>query len=282
VQAACSDSGVPRYETGTRSPVSGMNPEGALRLGYSRFERGAEGFAHRLQLDAVEHVLEEAAHDQPLRLGARQAARHQVEDLFAIDAAERGAVRAAHVVRHDLETRDRIRMRLVGEQQVAVLLVRVRLLRALLDTDHPAPQRGRLLAPRALEREVALRARRGVLLERVVVEMLIAVGEVGAGHPRRRAGTDEVVLDPDLAALRAEPADHPVELAVALEARAVTPEVPRLLAEVLQRDALDLRVRRDEQLDDRVRVAERVGAGGREILDHREPRALLGLHDHAP
>src|SRR5262245_55005901 len=110
--------------------------ESALRcLGDPRLERGPERLAHRLELDPVEHVLEEAAHDQPLGLGPRQPARHQVEELLAVDLAERGAVGAAHVVRHDLEARDRVRVRLRREQQVAVLLVGVRLLRVLLDPD---------------------------------------------------------------------------------------------------------------------------------------------------
>ena len=68
-----------------------------------------------------------------------------------------------------------------------------------------------------------------VLLEGVVVEVLVAVGEVRAGHARGRAGAVEVVLDPDLALLRAEAAGDPVELGVALDARVVRREVPRLL-----------------------------------------------------
>src|SRR5207245_313218 len=40
----------------------------ALGLGNAGFERGAERFAHWLQLDAVQDVLEEAADDQALRL----------------------------------------------------------------------------------------------------------------------------------------------------------------------------------------------------------------------
>ena len=73
-------------------------------------------------------------------------------------------------------------MGLLGQDQVAVLLVRVRLLRVLLDPDHPAPDDRRLVAERALEGEVRGRVRRDVLLEGVVVEVLLAVGEVGAGH----------------------------------------------------------------------------------------------------
>src|SRR5581483_1206424 len=110
----------------------------------------------------------------------------------------------------------------------AVLLVGVRLLRLLLDADHPAPDGTRLFAERALESEVALGVGRDVLLERVVVEVLVAVGEVCARDPRRRAGPCEVVLDPHLPALRAEAPDHPVELCIALEPGAVAAEVPGL------------------------------------------------------
>ena len=85
-----------------------------LALRDPRFERGAERFADRLELDPVEHVLEEAAHDQPLRLGPREAAAHAVEELLAVDLAERRAVRAADVVGHDLEAGDRVGVR-VGE-----------------------------------------------------------------------------------------------------------------------------------------------------------------------
>src|SRR4051794_20578981 len=67
----------------------------SLRLRDAGFERGAEGFAHGLQLDAVQDVLEEAADDQALRFLTREATRHQVEELLAVDLAERGAVRTA-------------------------------------------------------------------------------------------------------------------------------------------------------------------------------------------
>ena len=53
---------------------SADDAESGLRLRNARFERRSERLAHRLELDAVEDVLEEAAHDQPLRLGAREPA----------------------------------------------------------------------------------------------------------------------------------------------------------------------------------------------------------------
>jgi hypothetical protein len=94
-----------------------------------------------------------------------------------------------------------------------------------------------------------------VLLERVVVEVLHAVREVGAGDAGGGAGAGEIVLDPDLPLLRAEAAGDPVELGVALDARVVRPEVPCLLGEVLDRDVLHLGARLDEDLDGPVQVA---------------------------
>ena len=109
-----------------------------------------------------------------------------------------------------------------------------------------------------------------MLLERVVVEVLVAVGEVRAGDARGRALAGEVVLDPHLALLRAEAAGDPVELGVALDARVVRGEVPGLAREVLERDVLELRALLDEELDDGVRVGGELGRRGDVLLDQRE------------
>ena len=45
----------------------------ALALRDARFECGGDRVAHRCELDAVEHVLEEAAHDQALGFRPREA-----------------------------------------------------------------------------------------------------------------------------------------------------------------------------------------------------------------
>ena len=55
--------------TGSAPPFGERGRRACLRLRDARFERGAECFAHRLELDAVEHVLEEPAHDQPFGFG---------------------------------------------------------------------------------------------------------------------------------------------------------------------------------------------------------------------
>src|SRR5215211_7292118 len=62
------------------------------------FERGLEGRPHGLELDAVEDLLVEAAHDEALGLAARETPSHAVEELVPVDLADRGTVRAADVV----------------------------------------------------------------------------------------------------------------------------------------------------------------------------------------
>ena len=74
-----------------------------------------------------------------LAAASSEAARAQVEDLLRVDLGDRRRVRAADVVGQDLEARDRVGVRLLGEQQVAALLERVGLLGARVDLDHPAP-----------------------------------------------------------------------------------------------------------------------------------------------
>src|SRR6188474_2025186 len=70
----------------------------------------------------VEHVVEEPQHDQSLRLFGRDATRLEVVQLVVVDRADRARVRALDVVRLDLEVRDRLRARALGQHQVAVRL----------------------------------------------------------------------------------------------------------------------------------------------------------------
>ena len=134
-----------------RSPSSTHAKRAASVTWGSGLQRRRERLADRLELDPVEHVLEEAADDQALRFRPGEAARHEVEELLAVDLTEGGAVRAADVVRKDLESGDRVGMRGLREQEVAVLLVGVRLLRTFLDADHAAPDRARAVAQRPLK-----------------------------------------------------------------------------------------------------------------------------------
>ena len=157
-------------------------PRGCARAGQP--VRSASAAANRSRtrevLDARERVGVERRHEHLLGLAALEAARHEEEEQLRVDPADRRGVRAAHVVGEDLEARDRVGVRVAGEQQVAVLLEGVRALRALVDLDDPAPDRARVAAQRALVGEVAGGVRRGVLLRGVEVEVLALAERVEA------------------------------------------------------------------------------------------------------
>jgi hypothetical protein len=87
----------------------------------------------------------------------------------------------------DLEARDAVGARLVGEQQVAVRLVGVGALRILGDLDESLVHAAGAVLQAALDQQVAGRVRLQVALERVQVEVLPGVAEHEPVHERARA-----------------------------------------------------------------------------------------------
>src|SRR4051812_28894450 len=199
----------------------------------ARLEGGSDGLAALALREALDERGQEALDDQPPRRRVGQAVGLQVEELLLVELGDRRGVRAAHIVGEDLQARDRIGVGLLGDEQVARLLEGVGLLRAGVDLDHPAPHGRRAGVEDPAEREVRRRVRRGVLLQRVEVEVLAAVGRVGAADGGVRAWTREVRLQEHLAVARAEAERRPVQVAVALDDRALRGEDPRLLGEIL-------------------------------------------------
>jgi hypothetical protein len=99
-----------------------------------------------------------------------------------------------------------------------------------------------------------------VLLERVVVEVLVAVGEVRAGDTRGRALAVRSFWIRILPFLEPKPPATQSSSASRSTRAWCDREVPGLAREVLQRDVLELRALLDEELDDGVRVAASSGA----------------------
>ena len=91
--------------------------------------------ARAARLHAVEALAGKGVEQQVARRGLVDAARAQVEELLLLDLADGGAVRAFHVVGVNLELRLGVDARVVGEQQVAVGLLGVGLLRVLVHDD---------------------------------------------------------------------------------------------------------------------------------------------------
>jgi hypothetical protein len=201
----------------------------------------------------------------------------EVEELLGVDLGDRRRVRAAHVVGEDLQAGDRVGVRALGQQQVARLLERVGLLGAAVDLDHAAPDRGGAAVEDPAEGQVARGARRGVLLQRVEVDVLAPARGVGAGDRGVRAALGELRLEEDLAVLAAEAERDPVQVAVAADDRPLRAEHPGLLVDVLAAHVAQPRVVAHDELDDPVDQARaccrRPTASGPRPRPARPPRA---------
>ena len=140
--------------------------------------------------------------DQQIRASiVGDAARAQIEHRVLVELPDRRAMRALHVVGEDLELRLRVDLRLVGQEQRLVGLLRVGLLRVLPDDDLAVEDGARAAGQDALVELVARAMRLRVVDRRVRVDERIAVGDI---QPVQRAlgalavehGDDVVARDP--------------------------------------------------------------------------------------
>ena len=242
-------------------------------------QSGGEALAHGQVLDPCERVGIERRDEHLLGLPALEAAGHEEEEQLRVDPADRGRVRAAHVVGEDLETRDRVCVRVAGEQQVAVLLERVGALRARGDLDDPAPDRARVVAQRALVGEIARGVRGGVLLRGVEIEVLALAERVQARCPHRGARAAQARLLTRLAELAAQPQREPAQRGVARDLGPGGAEVVRVVMQFLRLHEVDLGAVAEHQLDRAVEVA---GLAGGELLEQRQARAGVDDDEGAP
>ena len=118
-------------------------------------------------------------------VGGVDAAAAQIEDRVLVELADGGAVAALDVVGEDLELRLGVDLRVVGQQQVLVHLLRVALLRVRAHEHLAVEDAGGALVEDALVELAAGAARLAVVDGGVVVDVLRAAGQV---EPVERAG----------------------------------------------------------------------------------------------
>src|SRR5215208_3540662 len=243
-----------------------------------RLYRSIKFLLEAFERDAARDLAEETEDDQLLGLPPGDATAHQVEEVGGVHLPRGRAVGAPHVVGQDLEVRQRDRHRLVRpEDEVPVRLVGVGLLRPPLDPDEPAENGERLVPESALVQKIRVGVGGDVVLQRVVVEDLVRVGEVEPEHlrvaPRRR----EPRLDVRTAQLGAQRDHQAVYDGVPSGRGADGVEVQDVALPVLQGDVVYVRALPDEELDRA--VAERgLLAAGRGVLVYVSDRGTL-LHD---
>ncbi len=222
-----------------------------------------------------------------------QAVGAQVEELLGIDLGDGGGVGAAHVVGLDLQAGDGVGVGALGEEQVARLLEGVGLLRAGVDDDVALPHRARAALQHPAEGEVRGGVGRGVLLGGVEVDVLAAVGGVGAGDAGVGALAGQAGLHQHVPRARAEAERDPVEAPVAADRAALRAEDPAALRQVLTADVAQVGVVADHELggdvEDAVEVLGRRRGTAPRPRPARPPRArcasllvdersALGLH----
>src|ERR1035437_1985426 len=136
--------------------------------------------AQRLYFDAIHHILRESVSQQAGGLAFADAARLQVEERFAVELADGGAMGAAHIVGEDLQLGFGIHHGVVGEDQVLVSLLGIGLLGVLADDDFAVEDGVRLAVEDALVELVAGAVRHGVADHRMIIDVLRAVDDVEA------------------------------------------------------------------------------------------------------
>src|SRR5262245_39338099 len=148
----------------------------------------------RADRQLIEHLVEEAEHDQPLGDLRRDAPALEVEALVGVDRADRRGVTAAHVVGLDLEVRDALGPRSLAQREVAVGLECCCAAGVLADLDEAGVDAARLVLDGTFEEQVARRVWSVVVLDRPEVVHLLATGEVEGDLAGAAAGTDEAGL----------------------------------------------------------------------------------------
>src|SRR6185295_2408994 len=115
-----------------------------LAAGQAGEEEFLEIAADRLDADPLDELAREGVGQEALRRLFPNTAGTEVEDRVLVELADGRAVGAPDVVGVDLELWIGIRDRFGREQQVAVRLLGVRLLRALVNVDQSVEHRPRL------------------------------------------------------------------------------------------------------------------------------------------
>src|SRR4029453_6701388 len=128
----------------------------------------------------------------------------------------------------------------------------VALVRAVLDDHGPGVDRVRRVPHRALVEEVARGARADVILDRTVVDVLLAAAEVDAEHLRAAAVLGQQRLDLRAREARAERDPERLQVGPTPDPCALDREVRDAGALLLERDVPDPRAWTGVDLDDRV------------------------------
>jgi len=119
----------------------------------------------------------ECREQKPARRNPVDSSRSQVEQGILVHLADRRTVGALHIIGVDLQLRLGIDLRVVREQQIAVRLLGVGLLRVLVDHNATVENAVRMPIENSVVKLSTARVRAGVLDQHVIVQVLMAVAD---------------------------------------------------------------------------------------------------------
>ena len=188
--------------------------------------------------DLLHDLGEEAEHDEAAGLVFGDAASLQVEQLLVVEAAGGARVAGtADVAGLDLEVRDRLGARALGQDEVAVGLVRVGA-HGIRSDEHVADPDAACAGAlqRALVEHVALGVGALVVQVDLALEVLAGVGVAEAEQLGARSGAGELDAGVHPHDAAAEADDDVAERGVALDARLMGCRVHRVVVPLLHGD----------------------------------------------
>ena len=153
-------------------------------------------------------IVQETSHDQAPRFFGTDAPALQVKLLFGVVAGEIGSVGAAHVVGNDFQLRLGVGAGLGRQQEIAVLLVGVALLRRSADVDVAGEDAARPIVQGAVPEHVGDAAGCVVLLQQIDFEILLSPGVGQTVNPAGCVGTGDIALEKDLVVAAAKVDDE--------------------------------------------------------------------------
>src|SRR5712692_6596458 len=141
----------------------------------------------RWDLDLLDHFLGKAVSQNVARELRPDAAAFEIKELVFLELADRRTMRTLHIIGENFELGLGIHLRIVGQQQILVRLLRVGQLRAMAHKHFAVEDRPRLAVENALVKLMAGAVRLPVINHRMRVGVLVTVNHVKPINPAFRA-----------------------------------------------------------------------------------------------
>lgn len=223
--------------------------------------------------NAVEHFLKEALDDHSFSLGPGKAAGHQIEDVLVLDLCGGGRMRTSNIVGLDFQARYAVGAGAAIQDQIAVALEGVSLLCAGQHFDDAHVDAASAMFEGTIEQQVTEAVGNAVQLQRLVVNVLAAGGEVEPQQFAMSAFAAHVQVEEGFGQAAAPTHLNPTQIGIFAHYGTAGEEVPGGMLEILQVHVTDLGIVLQNQLYDS--GLEGV-LGAQEVIDHGYFGAFFG------